>query len=351
MRFRSFFFLFIFSSVLIACNESNSSKPSKAAGENTGSTKTAKSDSLLTAINRRIAGDPNNYLNYLDRAKYYGDKREFSLAFEDISRAQRVDSTKADIYLYKGKLLFSQDKIKEAYEEYKVCLLYDALNVDCNLRKAEIDIALRNYDQARGHINEVLKQNEYNAEAYFIRGRMYLTLKDSGLAASSYKTAIEVNPSYYDAYIEVGLLYASQKSDLAREYYNSAIEIKPKSVEAWYNKAIFLQETGVKKKERYREAFACYDTILKMDNRFSAAYFNKGFIYLEYMQKYDSAAVQFTNAIGVYPQYYQAYYNRGLCYESTNKLAEAEADYRSALKLDPDYTEAAISLNRVLKGR
>jgi len=69
------------------------------------------------------------------------------------------------------------------------------------------------------------------------------------------------------------------------------------------------------------------------------------------LQKYDSAAVNFTNAIGVFPNYYQAYYNRGLSYESLNKLKEAESDYRAALSIEPTYTEAAIALERVLKSK
>jgi len=197
---------------------------------------------------------------------------EYPQAYQDISRAIEVDSTKGEIYLYKGSLLFKQNKINEAYTEYETCLRQEAANSDCLLRKAEIDIILGNYNYARDHINEALKQNEYNAEAYYVRGRMYKAMKDTTLAASSYKTAIEsyktaieVDPNYYYAYIEVGLLYANQKSDLAKEYYNSAIELKPRSVEAWYNKAMFLQETGSNSQSRYREAFSCYDTILKID--------------------------------------------------------------------------------------
>jgi tetratricopeptide (TPR) repeat protein len=306
-------------------------------------------DSPLAAINQRIKTNPNSHEGYLERAKYYGEKKQYGLAYEDIRRALDVDSTKGDIYLLRGQLQFEQELIKDAYASYQQCLSHEATHEECLLRKSEIDIVLGNYNIAREHLNQVLQQNEFNAEAYYIRGRMYKALKDTNLAASSYKTAIEVDPNYYNAYVEVGLLYANQKSELAKEYYNSAIELRPKSVEALYNKGMFLQETGRKNPQRYREAFACYDSIIKIDSRFSAAYFNKGYIYLEYLNKYDSAAYQFTNAIGVHPRYYQAYYNRGLCYESLNKPNDAEADYRTALSIEPTYTEAALSLERVLR--
>lgn len=318
--------------------------------EITGGNPTANPDSALAAINSRIAADPNNYKNYLDRAKYYSQKEMYDNAFQDVARAIAADSTKADIYLVKGDIFWKRQQIKEAYKEYEKCVSLDGTNTDCLLNKAGIDIALRNYDKAKELINEALKQNEYLAYAYYLRGRLYKELRDTNMSASAYKTAIEVDPNYYDAYIEVGLLYAEQKNDLAKEYYNSAIAIKPRSIEAWYNKGMFLQETGFRDKKRYNEAFACYDSILKIDRNFVASNFNKGYIWLEYLQQYDSASFYFSKAIQQYPQYYQAYYNRGLAHESLNKRKEAEADYRSALAIQPDYTDAAKSLNRVLNG-
>ncbi len=347
---KNFLFLFILTSLtalLISCDDSE-----KGDSSTTTDAKDAQGellDSTLQSLNKLISADPNNYINYLERAKYFGAKQQYQKAFDDLARAIEADSTKGEIYLYKGQLFWTKQQIKEAYEEYKICLHFDSINTDCLLKKAGIDIALKNYDLATSHINAALIINEYIAEAYYLRGRLYKDKKDTTLAASSYATAVEVDPNYYDAYIELGLLYASQKSDLAKEYYSSAIALRPTSIEAWYNKAIYLQETGYLKKERYKEAFACYDSILKIDPSFVASNFNKGFIWLEYQTNFDSAAYYFTKAVQQYPAYSQAYYNRGLCYESKNDYAAAEADYRTALSYAPQYTEAAEGVNRVLK--
>ena len=311
----------------------------------------AQLDSLLRAINQRIIDNPNDYSPYLERARYWGDRTMYPNAYADILRAIGIDSTKADIYLLRGELYFKQEKIKEAYDDFGTCLRYDSLNIPGLLKKTGIDIVLGNYDLARLQLNTALKVNEFESEAYYLKGRLFKTMGDTDLAASSYKTAIEVNPDYYDAYVEVGLLYAAKKSDLAKEYYTSAISIRPRSIEAWYDKAMYLQETGFRKKERYREALSCYDEILKIESKFVAASFNKGFVFLEYMQQYDSAAIYFSNALNIFPGYFQAYYNRGLCNESMNKRAEAEADYRKALSIQPDYTEAAIALSRLVDGK
>ncbi|MEN9640376.1 MAG: hypothetical protein RLZZ262_2245, partial [Bacteroidota bacterium] len=241
------------------------------------------------------------------------------------------------------------EMIALAYKQYETCLRYDGNNTDCMLKKAGIDIAKRQYDEARNLINGALKINEYLPFAYYLRGRMYKETGDTTLAYSSYKTAIDVDPTYYDAYIEIGLIYSKEKNDLAQEYFSSAIDIKPNSVEAYYAKAMFLQETGFRDANRYNLAFACYDSILKIEPKFFAAHFNKGFVHLEYLQNYQQGIDEFNQAIAAFPGYYQAYYNRGLCYESLGLKQSAEADYRAALQIVPTYTEAALALGRILK--
>ncbi len=336
---------------LHACNGGIQNKSGDTSTLDVAADSIAQLDSVLRALNQRILDNPNDYSAYLDRARYWGDRSMYPNAYTDILRAITIDSTKADIYLLRGELYFKQEKVKEAYDDYGTCLRYDSLNVKGLLKKTGIDIVLGNYEIARGQLNSALRVNEYEPEAYYLRGRLYKTMGDTNLAASSYKTAIEVDPDYFDAYLEVGLLYAAKKNDLAKEYYSSAIGIRPKNIQGWYNKAMFLQETGYKKKERYKEAFTCYDSILKIDPNFVAAHFNKGFVFLEYLQQYDSAAKHFTNAVQIFPEYYQAYYNRGLCNESMNKKQEAESDYRQALALKPDYTDAAIALGRLVDGK
>lgn len=344
---KSFYLLFlVIACGIVACGE----KKANANTENNASVPVPK-DTTLERLNRQIETYPDNYKNYLARAEYYGGIQNYANAMKDIERAILADSTKSEIYLLKGDIHFKMMNEKEAYREYQHCLQFDPQNTDCLLKKAAMDILLKNYSLAITHINDALRINDALPYAYYLKGRLYKETGDTTLACSSYQTAIEVDPTYYDAYIEAGLLFHKRKHDLAKEYYRSAIDVKPGLVEPWYNLAMYLQETGYRNTKNYREAFACYDTIIKIDPQFAAAPFNKGFIYLEYMQKYDSAAFYFTRSIELFPRYYQAYYNRGLAYESMNKRTQAESDYRTALNIQPDYTEAALSLDRILSGK
>lgn len=305
-------------------------------------------DTTLIRLNQTIEADPNNYKNYLNRAAYLASIQNYVEAMKDIDRAIVADSSQSEIYLMKGNLHFDMLNEKEAYKEYQHCLEKDANNTDCLLKKASIDIILKNYPIAMTHINDALRINETLPYAYYLKGRLYKETGDTTLACSSYQTAVEVDPTYYDAYIEVGLIYYKRKHELAKEYFNSAIELRPRLVEPRYNLAMYYQETGYKNKNNYKAAFDCYDSIISIEPTFAAAYFNKGYIALEYLQDYNEGALQFSKAIEYLPNYFQAYYNRGLCYESLNDLKAAENDYRMALRIQPAYTEAAKSLSRVL---
>jgi tetratricopeptide (TPR) repeat protein len=334
-----FFFLLVLISVF-SCNQ-------QAAPTAESSKSEVQEDTALVRLNKLIAQDPNNYIHYLERARYFGKIEKFGLAYQDLNRAVAIDSTRSDIYLLRGQLNWIQKNADAAYQNYSACIRHDSANIECLLLKAEIDIALKNFDVAFGLINAALRHDDHVARAYYLKGNIYLLKADTNLAASSYQTAIEVDPSFFDAYVDLGTLYANQKHDLAEEYFNSAITIRPNNIQVWYNKAMFLQESGFKDQNRYSKAFACYDTILKIDPKFFAAFFNKGYINLVYLKHYEDAIKEFSLAIEGYPGYYQAYYNRGLAYEKTGRIADAEHDYRQSLQIQPDYTDAAKALSRI----
>jgi tetratricopeptide (TPR) repeat protein len=305
-------------------------------------------DATLAALNQAIVERPNDPQVFADRAKYYREQNNFALALDDFNRALKIDSLNSTLVYERGELYFAFQQFDLARVDYEKCIRITPNSTDCLLKLGEIQIHLRNYMRAIELINTALRENEQLPYAYYMKGRIYKETGDTLLAASSYQTAIEVNPDYYDAYIEIGLLYTAAKSDLAIEYFKTALEIRPKSVEAMYNLAYFYQVTGNKEKKRYKQAFDLYDRILDIDPANATAPFNKGFIHLEYLQNYDSAAIYFAEASRLYPGYYQAYYNRGLALESLGKREEALKEYNRSLSIQPDYTPAAIAKGRVL---
>jgi len=165
---------------------------------------------------------------------------------------------------------------------------------------------------------------------------------DTALAISSYRTAVERDPEFYDAYLQMGQLHAAMRDRLAWEYYNSALELRPRSVEAWYGLGMLAQESG-----QDSLALEAYARIKEIDPSNPLAWYNSGYVLLEWRDQPAAARKEFGQAIKLMPTWADAYYNRGLTYELENRLDSAYSDYRLALGLMPDMTLAAQGLSRL----
>jgi len=317
---------------------------------------TAQVDPTLDSLNQLIFKNTSDPSLYTSRAKHFRKIGNPSAALSDIKRALRIDTTYGDAYLINGQIMFEMQDFRTSYESYKKCLESNPDHIECLLEAAFIESVLENFPEAIVYINRALKQDSYIPRAYYLKGQVYKQSGDTTLAVSSYQTATELDPEYYDAFVALGLLYAASDNDLAIEYYNTALSIKPNSTESIYDKAIYLQESAYRDTSRYSQAFELYNRILEIDPSNAAACFNQGYIYLEYLstgnnESYEKAIEWFNKSLELYPLYYQALYNRGLCHESLDLLDRAENDYRKALTIQPDYGPAAIALERVIDSK
>lgn len=303
----------------------------------------------LAWFNESVIATPQSASVYLDRGRYHLRAGNNGAAIDDYERAMAIDSTLVDDRHALGELRFGIRDFEGAVREWSGVLATDGEHVPSLLSLARVDLLLRSYDPALKKINDALRLDDRLDEAYFLKGRLYMETGDTLTAASSFQTVVEVAPERYDAYVQLGLLYAAAHDDLAIEYFETARSLKPNSIEALYDQAIFLQEHGDAEGVRYAEALSLYDRILELDTANASAAFNKGFVHLEYLAQYDSAAHWFGEAIARLPYYHQAHFNKGLALESMGRLQEALDAYNAALSFDPAYTPAAIAKGRVLE--
>lgn len=296
----------------------------------------------------RLVEDPQDPSRYVDRAAWHLRNGRITEGLQDLNLALEADSTHAPAWSAKADALYLTQAFEPCIEHLDACLEAAPNHIPCLLRRAEMHIHLRQHPEAFARLNDVLRKDALNHEAYWMKGMIYREQGNSDNAKSSFQTAVEVNPNFFDGFIALGLAYAADNDTLAIGYFKTAMELSPRSVEAKYNLAYFLQEHKPTSRDHLNRALALYRQITSLDPSNAAAAFNRGYIHLEYLQAYDSAAHHFTQAIEALPYYHQAFFNRGLSYESLNELDEAELDYREALRIKPDYTAAALALERVL---
>ena len=309
---------------------------------------TAQTPDSAQFWNDRIVEDPGDPARYVDRAAWHLRNARIQEGLDDLNLALEADSTYAPAWSAKADALYLTQAFEPCVEHLDACLSVAPDHIPCLLRRAEMHIHLRQYPEAFDRLNEVLRKDALNHEAYWMKGMIYREQGNAENSKSSFQTAVEVNPNFYDGFIALGLAYAAENDTLAIGYFTTAMELNPRSVEAKYNLAYFLQERKPTTDSFLRRALELYREITTIDPSNAAAPFNRGYVHLEYLQAYDSAVHHFSQAIEALPYYHQAFFNRGLALESLNQLDQAEMDYREALRIKPDYTAAALALDRVL---
>ncbi|MEX2595628.1 MAG: tetratricopeptide repeat protein [Salibacteraceae bacterium] len=327
----------ILSVMAIGCSENNTTKL-----ESTSSV--VEKNTSLDSINSLIKEDPNNPDLYFERAKIYYSNRDLVSSMSDVGRSLKLDSSNADYYILLADLKLISKESRASRNALLKAYAINPNNIDVLLKLGELYMIVQDSKASFNYLNQALKIDVYNATAYRLKGFNYKYLGDTVNAISSFQTAVEQDPEDYDSYLQLGLLFAEGEHDLAIDYFNNALKVKPNSLEAFYAKGLYYQTT-----DRPREAIRVYNELLSKNNEYFDAWYNIGYIHLEILDKYDSAAYCFNQAIAFGPEkYFPAVYNRGLSREKSGDFKKAEDDYREALRLNPQYDLAARGLSRVL---
>lgn len=318
-------------------------------GNDTPSAETEKSDSVksvlpeaLLKLNAEVEKDPTNPDLFHKRAQYHLQQRNFDAGFEDMRRVMMMDSSKAPYFITLSDLYFVTNQTGNSKAALEKCLTLDDKNVDAMLKLAELYFYVKKHDDCFKYINMALKIDKYNSKAYFMKGMNYKEIKDTAKAISSMQTAVEQDQSFYNAYTQLGILNAAQKNPIAVEYYKNALRVQPKSTEIWYAIGKYYQDV-----ENWDKAIEAYDVLLKIDPKNKNANYNLGGIHLVGKKDYKTSLKYFTAALSSDPAYVDAYYGRGVCYQTMGDKKNAVVDFNACLAINPMHEQAKKALEEI----
>jgi tetratricopeptide (TPR) repeat protein len=296
----------------------------------------------LDLLNKKISANPRNPELFNERALFYLNNNEANEAFKDIAQAIELDSSNAGYYLTLSDISLAMGRLQGSVEALYKAAELDDKNLQAMIKLAEISIVFLDYQKALEYIDKALKIDLLAPQAYFLRGVVFLENGDTIRAIRNFQQAIEVDQDFFDAHVQLGLLYAGRQNALAINYFNNALNIEPDNTDVLYNLAMFYQEAG-----DYNKAILHYNMILECDPDFFVAFFNLGFIHMVFLEDYTSAIDFFSEAINLRHDYAEAYYNRGLAHELMLNVEKSQADYRKSLEYKPNYDKAIEGLNRI----
>ncbi len=312
---------------------------------------------LLTA---EIKKDSINPFLYYKRAQLYEANNDFKSAATDMYFALMLDSLRPEFYLYSAELFKKSGEPQRGILLMNKAITTDSMNTAFYVKAAElayIDTTLKhNYGLALDYLNVAIEKDPQNADIYFYKGTIFKEIGDTTKALSAFQTATELNPKFYNAYVQIGLLLKNRKDKNASKYFDNAIRVSDKPEDALYAKANLLKDEGValydagkdaKSVEQLSKAVETFKKVIDLNYKNVEAYMGAGFCYYQ-MDSVQEAYHYYQLATKVLPTYAGAYFSQGLCAEDLGKKKEAIAQYQNCLNIDPSFKRAEDHLKKLM---
>ena len=160
-------------------------------------------------------------------------------------------------------------------------------------------------------VSDTISGDESFAKKYYAIGTEKLNGGDNHGAISEFKAAINLDLNLLEAYNDTAITFLKLENyNMSLYYFDLALKIKPDFDLTKKNKAVVYYYRGTKKHD---------------------------------LKQYKEAIIDYTEAIHLYPGYFEAYNDRGAVFSQIRKYKKAISDYNIALQINPNYDRAQIN--------
>ncbi len=203
--------------------------------------------------------------------------------------------------------------------------------VDDYLKKSIVHFEKKEYEKALLNINQAIVKGAKSPEVFFNRGLIKENLKQYEAAIEDYQKAIKLKPNYSEA--------IKNKQILENYLKENEGQIPREDFEKLPSKAITLFELGKKSFElgKLKDALLHYDSLILIAPNFYGAYYSRGLTY-GHLGKHELAKKDLDKTLELLPSTSKLkatiYYSRGLSKAETADYSGAEADYTKSIELN-----------------
>jgi Flp pilus assembly protein TadD len=169
-----------------------------------------------------------------------------------------------------------------------------------------------------------------NPSDFYKTGKRQYDLHHYQTSFDSLRKALEIDPTYAQAYFGLGYLYARfDMNDAAVRMYEMALRFDPNHIDSMNNLAMMYFHSG-----NYDDALDLMQKVIATGDNADSEY-NLGSIYLEKNQP-DDALQAFTKAVALRPNDASIFNNMALTYEKLGKKQEAMDAWNKVLQYSDD---------------
>ena len=267
-------------------------------------------------------------------------KSDYAIKEKEARIQREKDQAKAEeekMRLEKERAKAEEEKMR--LEKEKIKAETEKMRIEKERAQAEEEKMRREKELAKAETEKIQKAKDTREKAKAILDRLNagnLTPDERIKAAND---ALQIDPSYGDAYQVIGYAYKDKKDyDKAYEYFTKAIENTPTLAYSYYERGhINAYIYG-----KVEKAIADFTKVFELDPNSHIGYFAAGTIEY-YLQNYDKAIADLNKAIEIKSDYADAYANRGTTYVQKGEIERAITDLNQAIKLDPNNANAYIN--------
>lgn len=323
--------------------------------------------------------DSKNVEAYVMRGVILYVNGEYRPAFEDLQYAIAHHTKNPMAYECRGHLYKSLGKMKEAEADYDKAFSLNKQHSGYLLLRGQMRFALGDTTKAMADFVKARKMSPDDALVYNSFGQYYFILGQFASAKKSYEEALKHEPGSPDLihFLIAECVLAQGQESEAESYYRKAIALEPKCAPAWgglgmmklkagkTEDALADFRSGLEADSLDARCLGSYGWCLSILHQDSAAlgYLDSALslgsdmntVFLKIrgdvktdLGRYEDAIADYSRAIMKELQFAEAYMARGFARRKLNLFQKAEADFRTALELEPELHQARVWLAQLL---
>jgi len=179
---------------------------------------------------------------------------------------------------------------------------------------------------------------------HFNSGVSFYNRKEFSKAIHAYQKVIELDPTYVEAYNNLGILYQTMgDAKSAFEAYQKATEINPGYEKGYNNLGLLFLLEG-----RYEEALEVLQKALAINSNNIESHINLGILFKKKGQS-EKAIESYQKALAIDPLHRETHYNTALLYEHLENWELAISHYQQFIRLSSkSYPELVSRVQRRL---
>jgi tetratricopeptide (TPR) repeat protein len=262
---------------------------------------------------------------------------------------KRIYESFVDYYSYmrKGETLENLGKTKEAEESYRKSLEMNPNFAETHRKLAFMLRRENRLEDAQKEFEATLKLEPKDPPGHQNIGDIYFAKKDYDKAMSEYETCLKIDPRYSPAHSGMGMIFlAKGDTPRARPYLETAVKLDPDDANAQYSLAVIYVEQ--KEYDKAEQAIKMAQHSEKYNyNSNPETYSRLGTVYL-LKRDFGKAEQAFLSALKLDPENSEALHNLGIIYLNRNDLSSAERVFRKVYKLNQENPWVCMMLAQVL---